>query len=438
VIKAMFAIVSAAAATLAGYAAGRLGVRRAGQALVVLGSVVFLILPSYAPYKPMAFTAQVGAMAAMAAWLRASDERRAGILLLLAGTGVGISVASKHTVGALTLAACLVVVWLVPAGSAAIRARLRESALVIAPAIAIPALTLVPILLAGDLDVFWRYAITKGEYVDRGSISYLDYFKGVWDNLGLPPSDLRLFLPTLGNLAAPLAVLGLVATIRRSGEWLLLASFTVAVIASSYPRPDLLIAVPVLSVSIAWSVRQLAARRFPALPSRIALGLVALILVATGYETLVRPIYIDKREGYGIGGIENHGGIPAPPEMRLAAGEVGGELAAVDAGENGTFVLSPYAGFIYLVSDTHDPTRQDYPYASTFRGGERAEIERRIASGELARVCLGSYKGAGRLRPAALESYVRSRMIRAERVGPSFDAAFGYLGCTIYRSPAGN
>jgi hypothetical protein len=433
VVKGMYAASSAAAATLAAYAARRLGVGRAGQGLVLLASVAYLFMPSYAPYKPMAYAAQVGALAAMSAWLGASGRGGGDRALLLAGVAVGISVASKHTVGALTLAACLLVVWLARGGKeVGARARLRDTGVLLAPAIAIPVLSLVPILIAGDLGDFWRYAITKGEYVERGSVSYLSGFEAIPDVWGLPPSNLHLALFLLGIVATPLALLALAITVRRQGEWLLLASFTAAAILSSYPRADLLIAIPVLSVALAWSIRELAGSRVGLVPARVALGSLALLLAATAYATLLRNVQVDIREGFPIGAIKNHAGVPVPPEEARATGEVGGELAAVDGGENGTFVLSPYAGYLYLASGLTDPTRQDYPYASTFRSGDLQDLERRLASGEIPRVCLGPYKGSGRLRPAALESFVRSHLRRSVRVGPLADTAFGYLGCRIY------
>jgi hypothetical protein len=437
IVKGLNALASASAATLAVYAARRLGVGRAGQALVLLASVAYVVVPSYSPYKPMAYAAQVGALAAMAVWIRSSAGQRGNLQLLLAGAAVGVSVASKQTVGALALAACLVVVWLARDGREhALRPRLRDAGVLLAPALAIPALTLVPVLLAGDLDSFWRYAVTKGDYVGHASISYSYAFTVLGDLWGLPPTNLHLFLFYLGPVVAPLALLALAASFRRRGEWLLLAVFTAAAIASSYPRADLWAAIPVLSVALAWSFRQLVADRVASRLAKLAFGAAALLLAATAYATLLRPAYIDVRDGYDIGGIENNAGVPVSPELRRAAGEIGGELAAVDGGENRTFVLSPDAGFIYLVSDVHDPTRQDYPAATTFRNGERAELERRIASGEISRVCLGSYKTWGGLRPAGLESYVRSSLMRGERIGPPGAADFGFLGCRIYRSPA--
>jgi hypothetical protein len=437
VVKALNALCAASAGMLAMYTGRRLGIGRVGQALILLASVAYLGLPSAAPYKPMAYAAQVGAMAAIAVWLQSTAGRRATLQLAAAGVAVGVSVASKHTVGLLTLAACLVVVCFARQNKdTAFRSRALDAGVVLAPAVAIPVLTLIPVLVAGDLDVFWRYAFTKGEYVNRASISYGHVLRGTVDTWGLPPADLHLFLASLGTFAAPLSLVALAATLRRQGEWLLIAAFTVAAIASSYPRADLLISMPVCSVALAWSFRRLAGDRMASRPARIALGITALLLAATAYATLLRPAYVDIREGLPIGGIENHAGVPVPPEFQRAAGEIGGELAAVDAGENRTFVLSPVAGFVYLVSDLHDPTRQDFPFASTFRGDERVELERRISSGEIARVCLGSYKGAGKQRPAALESYVRSHLTRAERIGPPGDSAFGAYGCRIYRSPA--
>ena len=435
VVKGLNALASAAAATLAAYTARRLGVGRAGQALVLLASVVYTLLPSHTPYKLMAAAAQVGAMAAMAAWIAAGRERSGDAQLLLAGTAIGIAAATKQTVGALTLAACLLVLWLAPRKTE-LRSRFGQTGLLLVPAILIPALALVPVAIAGDLGDFWRYAIIKGPYLDRGSTSYLYGFRTVFDLWGFPPAYLHVFLYHLGDFAAPLALLGLVLTIRRTGPWVLLAGFTAAAIVSTYPRPQLVAAVPVFAVALAWSLHQLTGDRIRSGPAKLALGATALLMVATGYATLLRPAVHGIREGYVVGGIEHHAGVLVDPDLARAAGELGGELARADRGENRTFVLTTDAGLLYLVSDVIDPVRDDVPFASAFRSGDRRELKQMMASGEIARVCLGSFKTFGKLRPAGIERYVRSRLIMGERVGPSADTAFGDLGCRIYRSPA--
>ncbi len=96
VVKGLNALASGASATLAAYTARRLGVGRAGQALVLLASVAYTLLPSHTPYKVMSAAAQVEAMAAMAAWIAAGRERSTGAPLLLAGTAVGIAAATKR------------------------------------------------------------------------------------------------------------------------------------------------------------------------------------------------------------------------------------------------------------------------------------------------------------------------------------------------------
>ena len=239
----------------------------------------------------------------------------------------------------------------------------------------------------------------KGPYVDRGSYSFLDGFRIVFDLWGFPPVSLHDFLDYLGNFAAPLALLGMVLTIRRASEWVLLAAFMVAAALSTYPRPQFVAAVPVFAVAIAWSLRQLIGDRIWAWPARFALGAITLLLVATAYATVLRPAVHGIREGYRVGGIEHHAGVLVDPRLARATGELGGELSRADRGENRTFVLTRYAGLLDLVSGVVDPVRDDVPFASAFRSGDRRELKQAMASGEIARVCLGSFKSFGRLRP---------------------------------------
>jgi hypothetical protein len=438
VLKGLCALASAAAATCATFAAARLRVGVAGQALVGTASVAYLVIPSATPWSQMAYAAQVGALAAMASWLRADPGRPARAALFLAGTAVGVSVASKQTVGALTLLACLVVVALARAGKdGSARARLRDSGVLAMPAIAIPALTLLPVAIAGDLGAFWRYAINKGEYVSHGSASYLDQFKVLGDLWGLPPEHLAAFLVHLYVLIAPLALFGLAATVRRRGDWLLLAAFTVVAIASSYPRPNLVASVPVSAVAIAWSARQLAGSRLSPVSARLALTATGLLLIPTVYAALLLPGRAAIEDGWTISHVDHFDGILAPPEFDRAAAAIHTGLTTADGGQDRTFVLSPEAGFDYLVSGVRNPTRHDFPLATAFRDGDVAELEGQIQTGQIARVCLGSFGGSP-LTPRALVDWVGSQLSRAERIGPVADSSVGYLGCTMYRSPAGN
>ncbi len=181
---------------------------------------------------------------------------------------------------------------------------------------------LVPVAIAGDLGDFWRYAIVKGPYVERGSYSFLDGFRIVFDLWGFPPVSLHDFLYYLGNFAAPLALLGMVLTIRRASEWVLLAAFMVAAALSTYPRPQFVAAVPVFAVAIAWSLRQLIGDRIWAWPARFALGAITLLLVATAYATVLRPAVHGIREGYRVGGIAHHAGVLLTPGWRPRPGSL--------------------------------------------------------------------------------------------------------------------
>ena len=432
VVKALYATSAAAAAVLAAFVARRLGIGLAGQALVVLASIAYLDAPSYSPYKQMAATFQIAAMAALVVWAQSAGPAAARTMLLLAGAAAGLSISSKHTFGAVTLVAVLAVVLICREGrDRRAGARLRDAGIVIVPAVAVPALTLLPVALAGDLGDFWRYAIVKSNYTEYASYSYLDEFEALGDHFGLPPPDWTLFLRHLGSLAAPLALVALLVAFRRKAEWLILASFTVAAIAGNWPRVALPLAIPVCSVAIAWSARELGAGLSSTLRRFALLGAASLLAVSVGLS-LLQPGVRAVRDGYGISELEHHAGVPVEPELARAAGSVAGGLARVDQGEDSTLLLSPHASLLYLLSDLRSPTRHDYPLITTFRNGDLAELELSIRAGEIRRVCIG-YQGTGRLRPAELESWVRSRLAKGERIAPPGGGPYEHLGCRVYR-----
>ena len=184
--------------------------------------------------------------------------------------------------------------------------------------------------------------------------------------------------------------------------------------------PSVRLAVPVFAVALAWSRKR--RRSHGAWPAK-ARSSITVLLAATAYATLLRSAYVGIREGYSLGGIEHHAGVPVTPGMRAPPARSAGSspewtVARTDVRAHAI------AGFS-IWSPACTTRREDFPFASAFRSGDRQELEQGIASGEIARVCLGSFKSSGRLRPAAIESYVRSRLVKGERVGPPADLTSG-------------
>jgi 4-amino-4-deoxy-L-arabinose transferase-like glycosyltransferase len=420
VLKALSALIEAATIVVAVAVARRLRVGLAGQALVGLAALVYVQLPSISIYLPLSYLLALLSLLAVVVWQEraAVDRRSARQMLLLAGAAAGLAAASKHTVGAYACVALAVsVIAAPPRPGSDLRERLLDAGLALSVAVGAFAVTMVPVIAGGDLDAFVTYAIDKGPYVTRGTVSYLDGFDQLADMAALP--SLGGVLRRLAVVGPPLALLALAfaAATGWRRELTPVAAFTLAAVAGIFPRADLphvLPAVPICAIAIAAVLRPVSARA-PARRVRSAAALAGLVLAATGGWTLLITPVRALQAGERLSTTPHfHWALASPSRDRAAA-----DVASALSRPGPTLVLSAFAGYDYLAAGARNPTRFDYPLSTTFRDGDERRLVERIERGDFAAACVGYLDVGGdrRLRPERLVAAVTTRMSRAGRVG---------------------
>jgi hypothetical protein len=116
------------------------------------------------------------------------------------------------------------------------------------------------------------------------------------------------------------------------------------------------------------------------------------------------------------------------PGLKIEQMERDRDAIRAAAAASPVFLLTDEAGFYYLISGVKNPTSIDYPLVSSMgRNGETKMIQA-IKASKTGFVCLKSH-GEPLLRPARLESFVRSELQFINRLG----------FCDLYRlGPAGD
>jgi hypothetical protein len=201
-------------------------------------------------------------------------------------------------------------------------------------------------------------------------------------------------------------------------ETLFVLLFTAAGLGTAYPRFDvahLLFAAPVLLVGAGYAVSRLTVDLAPRTRARGRVAL-ALALAPATAVLILRPAALL------VTGDEH---IWTLPHFRVAlldrgeedAARADGRAIARAADGRPLFLLSPIAGYQYLLSGAEDPTPFDFPVVTALGpDGERGLIGE-LEDGRIDRVCLGHWFESPNT-PTRVIAYVRRRMNRVADVGP--------------------
>jgi hypothetical protein len=440
VLKGLVALCSAATALLAGRIAGRLGVGRTGQVLVIVASVAYLDFPSPNLYSPLAYLLLLVSMSATLEWRRRATQAPHGgarKVLLAAGAAAGLCIASKQNIGLLTLAAVLGGVTVAaPRRAIGWSDRAVEIGLVAGAAIIAAALPLIPVAVDGDLGKLIAYGFEKGKYVHHGSLSYLDGLRSLVNLVGRPFSEPRTLAAYVAFLIPPASILALATAARRGERRLALtvAVFLGAAIAGVFPRADfnhVNDAIPLCAIALAWSMKRLSEELTEAARRR-GLAMIAAVVTLPALSLVAHPVAQALRGDSTISHIRSFAGVVVPAELPAEASEFAATLREADGGADSTFILLPNAAFGYLLSGLSNPTPFDYPTPTDFGPSMEADVIAAIREGRIRQVCMGSFARFWSPRPGRLVRYVRKTMVpRAQIRTPQGVDPSG--ACTIYR-----
>jgi hypothetical protein len=451
VLKGLVAACTTAAALLAARIAAQLGVGRIGQVLVAGASLAFVDFPSANLYTPLSYLLLLVSFSAILTWRSALEDRpddhRATISLLIAGAAAGLCAATKQNIGLLAVAAVVVSVALLrPAQVAGRWTRATEIGTVLGSAAVAAVIPVIPVALDGALGDLVTFAFHKGEYVRRGSLSYLEGFEELGDLARNPLSDPAALADYAAFLIPPMASIALVATLRRNTYRLTatVALFVGVAIIGVFPRADVTHAndaVPACAIAIAWSLTELGAGMSRA--TRYAGLVVAVTTVTLGLASVVGQGIMDALRDRPPSDIPHFEGPLVATSVSDGVGGLATSLRQFDGGSNHTFILMPSAATYYLAAGLSNPTRFDYPLVNTFGTDGQDEVIEAIRHRAVRSVCLGPFRilpkseGIGttssRLRPRRLTRYVRAHMARVRTLKPTDEVA-RFARCTLYET----
>jgi hypothetical protein len=356
---------------------------------------------------------------------RQGGSGRSHVELTMAGAAAGLCFMAKQNVGALAMAAVL----LAAVGPAEVPLR-RRAARMIAPVgafLATSFLLIVPVWLRGGLPGLVDYGLLRKEgYIDIGGISYLE---GLGQSLGQGAVVPSLYW-TAPFILLPAVLVGLAVAFRgargreRARAWVVLV-FSAASALALFPRADrrhLYIALPAILVGAVYLWNRFRANLRP--PWVLGLRAGALAWTTTGLVALLLLPIVQVRSGeWQVSTIPRFGLALVRPGVQASALRAAEAFATRRQGR--TLLLSPKAGFYYLVTGVQNPTPYDVPLMSALgRRGEQ-EVIAAIARREIEYVCVdwGGLTSFGPQRPERLERFVRRGLTKEGRLG----------FCTLYR-----
>lgn len=431
VLRGAMALIFASTVLASWRIARSFGDGREPSVLLGVALAVFAAPEANSPYSALAnllFLACFGAALAWRRCLRAEEcAPEASGYLLAAGVAAGLSFSAKQNVGLCALAALLVLAAGVtvrrPGGA---QARVRRIALVLAAFSASTLVVLVPVLFSGGGEKFLEYGfLNKGMYLRFGGISYFDGVPSTGDILSAARSFGRfgavyasvLFLLPFATFAA----LG-VAWLRSDGvgrsETAAVALFAGAALAGLYPRADihhLYHSVPELLLGLAYAWPRIR----PAAPGRwdVAVRRAVTVWLIAGVVLLARePLRIGSTR-WRISSLRHYRGVLMNAESHERAKVAAGAIAAFSVSGDRPFLLSPDAGFHYVISGSENPTPFDYPYATAMGRTGETEVIEAIAAGRIRTVFLDTRSLPPRLVPARLVKFVSETMDRTGEAG---------------------
>jgi hypothetical protein len=371
-------------------------------------------------YQPLATLFLLACLAAALAWLDSGSLRT----LALAGALAGLAFATKQNVGVFAAGALLAAV-LVAGG------RARAAATAAAAFAGTVAVTLVPVLATGGLGRFWEYAFaSKGQYVSRADISYLDGFENQVlvirhqaDDLAGTATAALYGYELAAYLLVPAVLLALAfAGVRARGasraRIAVVGVFALAAAAAIFPRADLVhvsFVFPVIVVGGLYACKALVPDNRLRTAALVLLVVLTPVLLARTLVPVARLADGSKQ----FSSLPDARGVLIEPALEA---ELSNAAATLAREPGPVFLATSEAGILYLASGIENQTPYDYPLVTTFgRDGEErlaADVER----GRFATVC-GDFETEPGLVPTRLAEAIKRSLTPGEDLGV----------CRVYR-----
>jgi len=347
--------------------------------------------------------------------------------LAAAGLAAGLCFASKQNIGIYALAALLLMVIFNTGGIPLKRkGKIVDFLIVLSGFLLVSVLVFLPVLFSGGTEKLIDYGfINKGTYIRLGGMSYLDGLNQIvvlLGNVGSLDNLKKIYL--LAPFLLPFLTFGalLAAWVRPGPDkrnlTITVLLFVGAAFLGVFPRADrthLTYVIPELLIGLTYVWY----RTKPHITTRrirlIKAGLVLWFGIGLGFM-FINPLVKVSTGDYQLSTLPHFRGVLINTDKQKEINSFAKSLTEEALNER-AFILSPHAGFYYLVSGLKNPTSFDYPLATAFGRNGEAEVMAAISQREIHTVFLDSQWFSPTLRPVVLERYVREHMERRRDFG---------------------
>jgi len=410
--------------------------------LLVIALTVYALPRATSPYSSLASFFFLCCFSGALTWWKDLETEsknhtrrfRLMLTLILSGVSAGLCFASKQNLGLYALTALLLTIAVVSRGKRDIGNKLRFAIPLVLTAFLLSVVAvLLPVAFNGGIEKFVEYGfINKVNYIRFGSESYLNGLMRLVLFLSSPSSieDLKyiygnilFFLPPLSLTAISLVWIRARANERILATIVLL--FTVAAFMEVFPRANLVHVVyvtPELILGLIYVWHRLKRSIRPHWVLIAQTGLLLWLGIGLGY-LILNPFVRAASDKYQFSTLPHFRGAFIDIFQHTQIRNDANALVDLVATEQPVFLLSPNAGFYYLVTELKNPSPFDYPLVTAFGLNGEAEVRDAISSGKIRTVCLDRRKPSP-LSPVLLERYIQEHMQRIRRVG----------FCTLYRA----
>jgi hypothetical protein len=350
------------------------------------------------PYSVLAQALLLGCFACALRWLHDARAPAGGPgagrgMLAAAGTAAGLCFMAKQNIGVFALAALMATV-VVASRGARPRAVLGRLALIAGVFAGVVALVAAPVAASGGLEALVDYGFTgKGAYVRAGRISYWDGVAELVSVLGALPDRLSMRFLWQHQFALPFVVFPVMlaawsgAEPERRIECAAVLLFVAAGFLGVFPRATashLALGNPLLLLGLVHGWDQLRARApAPRLVEAAAVAWVGILLAGTAYVP-VRLLASGRLE---LSRLPHFRGVVVDPGLSRRALSTARQLSG-STSDREIFLITPHAGFYYLLTGLDNPTPYDYPMVTAFGSRGEARVEAMLRGGRIRAACV--------------------------------------------------
>ncbi|MBI4854375.1 MAG: glycosyltransferase family 39 protein [Acidobacteria bacterium] len=431
VIKILGSIIFTISTLLVVHIAKKLGLKTSSITALAFVLLTYTIASPYslgALYTPLANLFFLSSFTFTLNWQKAKDQNQPDkkllINLVIAGIFAGFCFMSKQNIGIYLLTALLAVVAINYKSNLFSRNSLVSFSIILFIFALVSALVSLPILVSGGMEKFIYYSFfNKTTYLAKSSISYFTQLSKLLSLLEVPLENISAIIENFRFLLPLLAFISLLLVIAKADDSqnnfnVTITIFFVASFLGVFPRVDiahLSPTLPVIILALFYCLDYLLEAEIYKTLSTIISSVYILFLLSIllGYKQLFfspdsqfsslphfQGILIDK-----IG--ENN-------SEKIV------EMFSPYKESKETFLISPSAGFYYLISGLKNPTPFDYPLITTLGAKGEQEVIAAISEKKIKHVWIENSKATiylENLKATALINYIETNMVKTKASG---------------------